>query len=392
MNVLAFVLAPVAVAVVLFVSGWAKVGDVTGTRLAFVAMKVPAVLTRPSVVRALPFAELLLGCALLLTWGWVLAVASAATSVLFLVYAALVARVLRAGDAVECHCFGTLGDDRVTSVTLARNLVLVLLAALATGFGASGSGVIPAVGDFQGSDWWWPVMTALVVTTALLIFRPAGAAEEPQADEDEIEDYLRQPVPIGFLQSEDGRKVQLRDLARQRPQLLIFMSVGCGSCHIVAEWLPSFAERLEIVGINTIFSEPLDSVPENLRPGATMWFDPDSAVTDLFANGRPAAVLFGADGMLAGGPVLGPKDIEFFVDDIVAELAAAPPQELVPFPPGMFDHEHDHDHDLDGAHGHDDHGHGPDDHGPDKHRDEDREPANRDPEEHAHDHVDQRNP
>ena len=143
-NVLAFVLAPVAVAVVLFVSGWAKVGDVTGTRLAFVAMKVPAALTRPSFVRALPFAELLLGCALLLTWGWVLAVAAAATTLLFLVYAALVARVLRAGDDVECHCFGTLGDDRVTSVTLARNLVLVLLAALATGFGASGSGVVPA--------------------------------------------------------------------------------------------------------------------------------------------------------------------------------------------------------------------------------------------------------
>ena len=58
-NVLAFVLVPVAVAVVLFVSGWAKVGDVTGTRLAFVAMKVPAVLTRASFVRALPFAELL---------------------------------------------------------------------------------------------------------------------------------------------------------------------------------------------------------------------------------------------------------------------------------------------------------------------------------------------
>ncbi len=346
MNVLAFVLAPVAVAVVLFVSGWVKVGDVTGTRLAFVAMKVPAALTRPSVVRALPFAELLLGCALLLTWGWVLAVAAAATTLLFLVYAALVARVLRAGDDVECHCFGTLGDDRVTSVTLARNLVLVLLAALATGFGASGSGVVPAVGDFQGSDWWWPVMTALVVLTALLIFRPGGAADEPPVDDEEMEDYLRQPVPIGFLESEDGRRVQLRDLALRQPQLLIFMSIGCGACHIVAEWLPSFAERLEIVGINTVFTEPLDRVPENLRPGATMWFDPQSEVSDLFASGRPAAVLFGADGMLAGGPVVGASAIEVFVDDIVAELASAPLPEPPAFDPFLHDHDHDHlDHD-----------------------------------------------
>ena len=193
MNVLAFVLAPVAVAVVLFVSGWAKVGDVTGTRLAFVAMKVPAALTRPSVVRALPFAELLLGCALLLTWGWVLAVAAAAATVLFLVYAALVARVLRAGEDVECHCFGTLGDDRVTSVTLARNLVLVLLAALATGFGASGSGVVPAVGDFQGSDWWWPVMTALVVAHGPADLPARPGRRRAALDEDEIETTCGSP-------------------------------------------------------------------------------------------------------------------------------------------------------------------------------------------------------
>jgi hypothetical protein len=380
-NVLAFVLAPVVVAVVLFASGWAKVGDVTGTRLAFVALKVPALLTRASVVRTLPFAELLLGCALLLTWGWVLAAAAAATTVLFVAYVVLVARVLRAGDSVECHCFGTLGDDRVTSATLARNLVLVLLAALATGFGASGSGVVPAIGDFDAADWWWPVMTALVVATALLIVRPGPAAEEPAGnDDDELQDYLRQPVPIGFLETEAGKKVQLRDLAARRPQLLIFMSVGCGACHIVAEWLPSFAEKLEIVEVNTVFTEPLDAVPEKMRSAGTTWFDPDEAVTNLFASGRPAAVLFGADGMLAGGPVLGAKDIEFFVDDIVAELAAAPPEELVPFPPGLLDHEHDHD-DLDDGHGHG-HGHGHDDHG-----DHDHEPEG-----HAVDHADQRNP
>ncbi len=372
MNALAFVLAPVAVAVVLFVSGWAKVGDVTGTRLAFVAMKVPAVLTRNSVVRALPFAELLLGCALLLTWGWVLAVVGAATTVLFLVYAVLVGRVLRSGDSVECHCFGTLGDDTITTSTLARNLVLVVLAAIATGFGAAGSGVVPAAQDLQGSDWWWPVMTALVVLTALLIVRPGQAVEEELADDEEMEDYLRQPVPIGFLEDKDARRVQLRDLAHQRPQLLVFMSTSCGACDIVAEWLPSFTERLEIVGINTIFTEPLDTVSEGKINGSTAWFDPDNAVTDLFAAGRPAAVLFGADGMLAGGPVLGAKDIEGFVDDIVAELEAVPPSEPVPFPPGMFDHDHDgHDHENHDHGDHDGHDHGP--------------------EEHTHDHADQRN-
>ncbi len=358
MSALAFVLAPVAVAVVLFVSGWAKVGDVTGTRLAFVAMRVPAVLTRPAVVRALPFAELALGCALLLTWGWVLAVVGAAVTVLFLVYAALVGRVLQAGDSVECHCFGNLGSDRVTPLTLVRNLVLVLLAALATGFGAAGSGVVPAAGDLDGSDWWWPAMTALVVVTAMLIVRPGPLADDLPDELEEV-DYLRQAIPIGVLVSQEGRRTQLRDLAAQRPQLLVFISITCGACEIVAEWLPSFSERLEIVEVATVFTNPLEAVPARWHAGSTPWFDPDSAVTDLFSSGRPAAVLFGADGMLAGGPVTGARAIEEFVDDIVAELASEPPPEPAPF-------QHDHDHDDDHVHSHDD-GHGHDDRHDDGH-------------------------
>ena len=387
MNALAFVLAPVAVAVVLFVSGWAKVGDVTGTRLAFVAMKVPAVLTRASVVRALPYAELLLGCALLLTWGWVLALAGAVTTVLFLVYAVLVGRVLRAGDDVECHCFGTLGGDQVTSSTLVRNVVLVVLAAVASGFGAAGQGVVPAAQDLDGSDWWWPVMTGLVVLTALLIVRP-GPPDEAPLDDEELEEYLRQPVPIGFLEDEQGRRLQLRDLAYQRPQLLIFLSTGCGACNIVVEWLPSIVERLGVVNVNTVFAEPLDTVSEAMRNGTTAWYDPDNYVTNVFSGGRPSAVLFGTDGMLAGGPVVGAQAIEIFVEDIEAELAAAPPSEVAAFPVDQPDrqpdsqpdhqpdHQHDHQHGHDDDHYHDGYGHG---HG---HEDD----------LHGHDHADHTNP
>ena len=262
MTALALVLAPVATAVVLLVSGWAKVGDVTGMRLAFVAMGVPAALSRPVVVRALPYAELALGLALLLTWGWLLAVVGAVSTALFAAYAVLVARVLRTGDSVECNCFGSLGGDRVTSATLARNIVLVALAAIATAFGAGGSGVIPALGDLDGAEWWWPVMTALVVLAAVLVVRPSPAADAPVVDD---VDYLRQPIPIGVLVAEDGRHVQLRHLAAQRPQLLVFMSVSCGSCHVLADLLPGLAERLGVVEVATVYSESLDNLPDALE-------------------------------------------------------------------------------------------------------------------------------
>ncbi len=55
--------------------------------------------------------------------------------------------------------------------------MLVALAAIATAFGAGGSGVIPTLGDLDGAEWWWPVMTALVVLAAVLVVRPSPAAD-----------------------------------------------------------------------------------------------------------------------------------------------------------------------------------------------------------------------
>ncbi len=348
----ALLLAPAATATVLLLSGSAKLGDVTGTRLAFVAMRVPSVLSRPAFVRMLPYLELALAAALLLTWGWVLAVVGAVVTLLFVAYAVLVARVLGTGESVECHCFGSLGDDRVTALTLARNVVLVVLAGLAAAFGAGGSGVLPALGDLERGEWYWPAMTVLVVVAAVLVVRPGRSAAPDDGQEVE---YLRQPIPVGVLATEDGRRVQLRELAGERPQLLVFMSVGCGSCHVLADLLPGMAERLGIVQVATVFADSLRTLPEQWKqPGVTPYHDPDKAVTDLFTSLRPAAVLFGADGLLAGGPVIGVREIEGFVDDIVAELEATPELRVPAQTPVGDERGHGHDHDH--AHG-DHHGH-----------------------------------
>jgi hypothetical protein len=126
--------------------------------------------------------------------------------------------------------------------------------------------------------------------------------------------------------------------------------------------LPDYVSRLGPVEVSTVFTEPLDSLPETmLANGIPAWFDIESGATGTFANGRPSAVLLGADGSLAGGPVLGASDVAMFVDDIVAELDAAP--ELPEAPPllepaaafvGSHDHgEHDaHGHGSDDGHGH----------------------------------------
>jgi hypothetical protein len=361
----ALLLAPLTCAVVLLISGAAKVGNQAATRDAFIAMGLPRPLRSEGLVTTLPYAELALGVLLLVTWSWVLAVVAAVATALFAAYWVLVLRVLRLGEEVDCGCFGALGDDRVSGATLARNSLLVGLAALATAFGAAGSGVLPALSDFGTADWWWLLLTAAVAATAVLVVGLRRA--EAVIDDGDLLDYDRVPIPFALLEDAAGTRTTLRQLAGQRPQLLVFLSSSCWACETVAARLSDWVSRLGPVEVSTVFTEPLDSIPETLRPiGVSAWFDVGQGATETFADGRPSAVLLGADGALAGGPVAGAGTVTTFVEDIVAELDAAEelPEAAQPSEPASavlagHDHGHGHGHDHGHGHGHA-HGHGHD--------------------------------
>jgi hypothetical protein len=323
----ALVLAPIACAVVLAVSGVAKLGDAAATRSAFKAMRVPTALSSPAAVRALPVAEIGLGALLLVTWGWALAVVATVVTVLFVAYAGLVARVLRDGATVDCHCFGSLGSSEVTRWTLARNAVLVVLAALAVGYGAGGGGLLADAPDLGRAGWAWVAMAALVAAAAVLVVAPGQqrAAELMDVPDDQVLDYERAPIPFAMLMSEDGRSTTLVDLARRGAQLLVFLAPGCDSCaHTVAR-MAGWQRRLGPVQIAAVFTHELEVLPDDYRwKGVTRWKDVENGATNTFARlGRPSAVLLGADGLVAGGPVAGPVAIERFVEDVLAELAEA---------------------------------------------------------------------
>jgi hypothetical protein len=362
-------LAPLSCGVVMLISGVAKVGRPTATRDAFMAMGVPRALRSETLITAVPYVEIALGVLLLATWSWPLAVVAAATTALFAAYWVLVLRVLRRGEEVDCGCFGALGDDRVSGTTLARNSLLVVLAGLATAFGAAGSGVVPAVRDFGTTDWWWLLLSAAVAATAVLVVGPRRP--EPAVADDDPLDYERAPIPFALLEDESGTRVTLTQLASERPQLLLFLSTTCWACESVVEKVPAWMSQLGPVEISTVFTEPLERVPANVRAdGVHTFFDVEQGATQTFANGRPSAVLLGADGALAGGPVAGANAVVTFVEEIVTELSVA--QDL-PMPvepehasigaPGQghgpgHGHGHDHGHDQGDGHARDDgHGH-----------------------------------
>jgi hypothetical protein len=353
----ALVLAPLACSVVLGLSGVAKARDAVGTREAFTALGVPQALRGEVMVRSLPYVEVGLALLLLGTWSWPLAFVAGATTLLFAAYWVLVLVVLRRGVDVDCGCFGAVGDDRVTGTTLARNSVLVALAGLATGLGVSGSGVPTVVRDLSTADAAWLAMTLMVTVAAVLVV--GWRSPEPATTDDEdLLDYDRQAIPFALLSDSEGNRATLRELATGRAQLLVFLSRSCSSCVELAQQLPDWQSRLAPVEIQSVFTDELESLPENVTPpGIRAWYDVERGATSTFArSGRPAAVLLGADGLLAGGPVAGTAPVATFVEDILAELAAVETVgEGTPIRLDGHDHGHDHGREHGGGHGH---GHG----------------------------------
>src|SRR4029079_1822099 len=128
---------------VFVVAGLAKLRDRAGAREAARGFGAPA-----WVGSVLPFAELA-------TAGMLLpratATAGAITAAAMLAaFCAGIARVIARGEAPDCHCFGALHSERDGARTLARNGVLLAIAALATAAGP-GPSATTWLGELHGT-------------------------------------------------------------------------------------------------------------------------------------------------------------------------------------------------------------------------------------------------
>ncbi len=310
---------------VLLLSGVAKLRDHGAVDTAFTSMRVPAPLDASWVRRVLPWAEVALGLWLLVATGPALVVVGFLVLVLFLAYLALVARALVAPAPADCGCFGAIGESRVTPVTAWRNGLLVLAAALTL---VAGFRDVSLLGDL-GIDgvWAWLVAAALTVAVAVLVTWRSPAAEDTvptiAATNDEDGEYLRRPIPRAQVQTRSGSLVLLSTEAARAAHLLVFLSPGCGPCQSIAPDLAGWREELEpVVRVRSVLSAT-PAVAEVRPELADGWFDPHGLAREIFGVGNPGAVLLGADGDLAGGPVSGEADVRAFVEEVAAHLREA---------------------------------------------------------------------
>lgn len=356
----AILLSPLLVAGVLLLSGIAKLRHPGADRDAFEALQVPAFLSAPWMMAALPYAEVALALGLLLTQGWVLLGVAALAALLCAGYWVLIARAVVAKRKVSCNCFGQLTTGTVGPWTLARNSVLLVVALLAVLDAALFRDVailrITALDPVQA--WWFAgaVLTAALV--ALVIYEPAtpapatAAAGAPMAqgaavaqaatasvtapattaqapagdatDSGELE-YVRRPIPEVSLTDADGNLVPLRELAVDRAVVLVWLSFTCAACGEVmtrltawADWIPQIQFRPVVADLAMLARR----APEVSALGGLS--DPGSYVQAVFGESSvPMAVVLGADGLLAGGPILGLAEISEIVNEIADRIGEA---------------------------------------------------------------------
>ncbi|MDO5534352.1 MAG: hypothetical protein Q4F65_06850 [Propionibacteriaceae bacterium] len=149
-------------------------------------------------------------------------------------------------------------------------------------------------------------------------------AQDPAEEFDDAEAYVRTEIPDAMVLDEGVRPRTLRELTASTAALLVSINCLCGTSRDAAAAVERWRDLLPSLEVRLLSSMPAESLPEELRPEAAFAYD-HAGLTQraLGLTGSPSAVLLGADGLLAGGPVTGMADIEEFVDAIAEQLAAA---------------------------------------------------------------------
>ncbi|MDR6867256.1 putative membrane protein YphA (DoxX/SURF4 family) [Microbacterium resistens] len=315
------------VAAVLVVSGIAKLRH-PDDEAGWAEMGVPAALRRPFLLRLHPWGEIVLGVAMLLLGGLLGAAAALAATALMTAYLVLVVRVVRSADDASCACFGT--KRAVTRVTIIRNswYVALSLLALATAWANPlWGGPLAAVG---ASGWGWIAgLAAAAITVAVTLWPEPVIAPEPVLSGPSVPagegveelDYVRTRTPSVPVIRADGVTVDLRQLSMSQPLILLAVKPGCGACLPVLAKVGEWRELLPEVSVRLLLSShpENDAAAEHDEPQSL--HDPNQYVRGSIADwATPTAILLGADGMLAGGPVTGYPDISAFIEDVYESL------------------------------------------------------------------------
>jgi uncharacterized membrane protein YphA (DoxX/SURF4 family)/peroxiredoxin len=313
----ALVIARLGLAAAFIVAGIAKLADHAGTRQALADFDIPRRLAGP-LLFLLPAAELATAIALVspttARWG------AAGSLVLLALFVVGLTRVLRRGEAPDCHCFGQLHSKPASWVTVVRNLALALPAAY-TAIEGPGPSLTSWVDDTHATDLWLIAvgsLATLTTATSVLLWRENHRLRSTDGRAGSAPRQIGALAPQFSLPSAAGRVVNLQDLlADNRACILTFASPGCGLCAALlpelARWHYSIAERLAVTLVVPVQAMQAEALA--LEHGLTdVLIDQEATVMQAYGvTATPSAVLVASDGTVRSAPVAGRVAIESLI-------------------------------------------------------------------------------
>jgi uncharacterized membrane protein YphA (DoxX/SURF4 family)/peroxiredoxin len=324
----ALVIARFCLAAVFVVAGVAKLADRSGTRQALADFDVPRRLAAPLLL-LLPAAELAAATALVFPttarWG------AAGCLVLLALFVVGLTRVLRRGEAPDCHCFGQVHSRPASWATVARNFVLALPAAYVA-LAGPGPSLTSWVASTDARDLGLIAtasLAALATTTAVLLWRENRRL---RSTDDRAAGAPRQigALAPGFsLPSAAGRVVSLQDLlADDRACVLTFVHPGCGPCALLlpelARWHDTITERVALTLVTDVEAMEAEKLARE-HALSDVLIDEQSTVMHAYGvTATPSAVLVASDGTVRSAPVPGPVAIESLIRLALQETRPAP--------------------------------------------------------------------
>lgn len=358
----ALLVARVVLAGVFIFAGAAKLADPAGSRAAAADFGVPEPLAG-LVGSLLPVAELAVAAALLVSpLAWFGSLGAAA---LLGCFSVAIGNALAHGRSPDCHCFGQVHSEPASWRTLARNVVLLTIAAFVAIAGWNGVGISATRWVTRVPAATLVAIAAGVVLVALVSFQawfslqllsqngrtlerlaaleemlagiagPVGAPRNSaRADPEPLgAGLLGQGLPVGVvapafeLAGVDGEARSLDSLlAGGRRLLLLFSDAACGPCDAllpdVARWEQEHRGRLAVAVIAS-GDQRRNREKASRHELAGLLLAQDREVAGAYqAYGTPSAVVVDPDGRVASPVVAGSEAITKLVAQATHPLLA----------------------------------------------------------------------
>ncbi len=346
---LALLLARLVLSAVFLVSGIAKLIDRPGSRQAVQDFGVPAALAGPSAI-LLPIAELAVAVALLVrASAWYGALGAL---LLLLLFVAGISVNMARGRAPDCHCFGQLHSEPVGWRTLARNGVLVVIAAFVAWWGRTDAGLSTTgwLTDRTGFERavliGGLVALALFVAQGWLLLHLLEQHGRLLIHLDEIEARgtaggiapaipavptvglpVGTPAPTFALAGLYGETLTLDALrASGKPTLLLFTDPNCGPCNAllptIGRWQREMTATLALISRGAPEANRAKSTEHGLTH---VLLQRDREVAESYqSTATPSAVLVQPDGTIGSPIAIGADAITQLVAGITETRLAAP--------------------------------------------------------------------